>query len=248
MTEFIRISYVICTYTPVDMQSGSSADAVSGFEVARLVLDYIRVLIWPALIMALGLTFKDAIKQALERVQQADLPGGVSLDFDQAVQETKYLSEKVEEQSREDEEGRLSIPLTEANSRLIELGYQPSPSGLDMSYYREMAKENPNLALAGLRMELDVLAKNLAKGFEVDFESRETGNRLLRKLLNEGAITENQFDLASQIWSLSSEAVHGQQVSESEAMDLIEAAEVLAEQYISWLSWGFDDNWSSREH
>lgn len=230
------------------MEPGSSAQAVSGVEIARLVLDYIRALVWPILVLVVVLIFRNAIQKVLDRLSQADLPGGVSLDFNREVQETKELSEKVEAESEESKkEDRPSIPLTEANARLIELGYQPSPSGLNMSYYRDMADENPRLALAGLRMEVDILAKNLARGFDVQFEEGEVGSRVLRKLYDEGAITKNQFQLAQQIWSLASKAVHGLKVSETEALYLIDSAEVLAKQYVSWLSWGFDDDWEADE-
>lgn len=37
--------------------------------------------------------------------------------------------------------------------------------------------------------------------------------------------------------------VHGQPVSLEQAKSVIQSAEVLADQYLSWLSWGFDDGW-----
>ena len=143
---------------------------------------------------------------------------------------------------------RRPYPLTEANARLLALGLQPSPSGLDMSYYRRLAEQDPNLSLAGLRIELDILAKNLARGFDVSAEGRESGARLLKRLYEEGALTPEQLRLALKVWQLSSIAVHGQPVSKEEANDLLDAADVLADQYISWLSWGFPDGWEPKNH
>jgi len=58
---------------------------------------------------------------------------------------------------------------------MIHLGLRPSPSGLDMSYYRSLADQDPNVTLAGLRIEIDILARNLAKGFNVSVNDRESG-------------------------------------------------------------------------
>jgi hypothetical protein len=41
---------------------------------------------------------------------------------------------------------------------MISLGLKPTSSGLDMSDYREIAESDPTLALAGLRIEIEVLA------------------------------------------------------------------------------------------
>jgi len=113
----------------------------------------------------------------LERIRHADLPGGVGIDLDQEIKEAKVLSAKVQEQPvpAEQQRGRPAIPLTEANARMIHLGLRPSPSGLDMSYYRSLADQDPNVTLAGLRIEIDILARNLAKGFNVSVNDRESG-------------------------------------------------------------------------
>lgn len=42
------------------------------------------------------------------------------------------------------------------------------------------------------------------------------------------------------------DAIHGQTVTREEALDVIEAAAVLANDFLEWLSWGFDDNWTPK--
>ena len=133
--------------------------------------------------------------------------------------------------------------MTEANARLIRLGLRPSPSGLDMTYYRELAEQDPNLALAGVRIELDVQARNLAKGFKVPIGEHDSGGRLLRKLYDSDAIDAEQMQLAMKILSVCSAAVHGNPVSREAAAAVIAIAQVLADQYRDWLSWGFEDGW-----
>src|SRR5258708_19539898 len=123
---------------------------------------------------------------------------GVSLDFDAELQEAKLISKQVE-QATENGTQRPNIPMTEANARMIKLGLQPSPSGLDVSYYRNLAIQDPNIALAGLRIEIDILARNLARGFKIQFYPHIIGIRLLQRLRDAGAITPEQLQLASKI-------------------------------------------------
>lgn len=184
----------------------------------------------------------------MERIRHADLPGGVGIDLDQEIKEAKSLSAKVQEQPvpAERQRARPAIPLTEANARMLQLGLRPSPSGLDMSYYRTLADQDPNVALAGLRIEIDVLARNLAKGFKLPASDRESGARLIRRLYDAGAITTEQMQLTLKVLQVCDAAVHGMPVSREDADDVIGVAEVLADQYVAWLSWGFDDGWTPR--
>jgi hypothetical protein len=65
-------------------------------------------------------------------------------------------------------------------------------------------------------------------------------------LRERGAITGEQTDLARRILAICNKAIHGQNVTREEAMDVIEAASVLADDFLAWLSWGFDDNWAPK--
>lgn len=213
-------------------------------EIAALVLEYLRVLAWPSVTVFTLLLFRKQLHQIFLRLQKANLPGGISFDFNQEVKEVRQLQDKVEASSPPEQAKDVpQIPQTEANERLKELGLQLSPSGIDMNRYRDIAQSDPNLALAGLRIDFEILIKNLARGFEIAIGPRESGTRLLRKLYEKNALTEEQFYLAQKIYQLSSSAVHGQEVTQMQANQIIDAAEVLAEQYVSWLSWGFDDGW-----
>ena len=213
-------------------------------EIAKLVLEYIRVIIWPAVIITIVLLFKQQLHEIVLQLQSASLPGGISFDFNKEVKNVARLSEQVEEvKPPEHAKDKSLIPLTQANERLIALGLQPSPSGLDMNRYREIAETDTNLALAGLRIDLEVLARNLARGFNIAHSPHESGFQLLRTLYRHDAITENQYLLAQKVWSLSNAAIHGRNVTQEQANQIINAASILAEQYIAWLSWGFNDGW-----
>lgn len=213
-------------------------------EVEILILEYLKVLAWPAVVFSLAIIFRPSLAELLSRLKKADLPGDVSLDFSEELKEAKILSKKVEEKPIKEEHKNIpSIPLTDANSRLLLLGLQPSPSGLDMKYYRDLTNQDPNIALAGLRIEVDILAKNLAKGFKVEVSSRDNGIRLLQLLYDEGAIFLEQMQLAKKILALCNAAIHGSTVSQSQALEVIGFMEILRKDYINWLSWGFDDDW-----
>ena len=122
-------------------------------ELSKVILLYLSVLIWPITVIVIIFLFRNQVVLLINRIRHAELPGGLTLDLVQEIKEVKSLSSKVQEQPAivDRKEGRPSIPLTEANARMIQLDLRPSPSGLDMSYYRELAKQDPNVALAGLR-------------------------------------------------------------------------------------------------
>ncbi|MFG6101461.1 hypothetical protein U2F10_04365 [Leptothoe sp. EHU-05/26/07-4] len=130
---------------------------------------------------------------------------------------------------------------------MIKLGLQPSPSGLNVNYYRDLVEDDPNLALAGLRLEVDVLAKNLATGFGIDVTPKDSGGRLIKKLHDAGSITLQQAQLIQKILKLANAGIDGTSVSYREASQIINIAGVLVNQYIAWLSWGFDDGWQPRQ-
>ena len=104
-------------------------------EVAKLVLEYLRVLIWPVAVVTICLTFRRQVVALLNRIRHAELPGGFAVDIEQEIEDAKALSAKVQEQPPPPDKnrGRASIPLTEANARMMKLGLHPSPSGLDIS-------------------------------------------------------------------------------------------------------------------
>lgn len=214
-------------------------------DTANVILEYLRVLIWPTIILSIFLIFKRHLVILLDRIYHAELPGGVAVDLTRKIEETKELSTLVRKAEAPPNKNRgPAIPLTEANARLLQLGFRASPSGLDVSYYRNLAEEDPNVALAGLRIEVDILARNLAKGFNFEIAERDSGARLVRRLYDEGAITLEQMRLTLRVLQVCNAAVHGSSVSYENAISVIDSAGILFDQYLSWLSWGFKDDWT----
>ena len=214
-------------------------------EIAKLVLEFVKALAWPITVAALVLLFRVPIRFILQRLRKAELPGGVSIDFQEEIQAVKRLSAQVEAQPvPADRPKTPAFPVTEANARMLSVGLRPSASGLDLSYYRDIANTDPNLALAGLRIELEVMANNVAKGFGVEVRKNESLNSLISRLFETGAITREQRDLMRKILNICNQAVHGRTVSKKEAEEVLDAASVILEQYLSWLSWGFPGDWA----
>jgi len=217
-------------------------------DIAYLILDYLKVLIWPCVTLMVLFLFRKQIFVAFNRLKSAGLPGGISLNFEQEIQRVVEMSREVKDTEPPADKKQIpTIPLTEANARMISLDLQPSPSGLNLTYYSNLAEQDPNIALAGIRMEMDILTRNLAKGFGIKIDNRDSANTLLKKLYQKSAIGINQFNLAQKMIQLCNRAIHGQPVSREEAYSVIEVAEVLAKQYLSWLSWGFNDGWKPSE-
>ncbi|MBN1123627.1 MAG: hypothetical protein JXA82_01370 [Sedimentisphaerales bacterium] len=212
--------------------------------VIELLIQLIGVVAWPVTVIIILLVFRRNIESLFLRVKRADLPGGVSIEtFPDEIREAIELSQEVKEEKpiQEIKEGRPVIPLTEVNVRMLNLGLSPSPSGLDINYYRQLAEKDPNLALAGLRMEIEIMIKNLGIGWRIAFRERDSASIMARKLHNKRAITSRQSELIQTIVRLCNSAVHGVKVTREQALEILDLALILRDQYVAWLSWGFKD-------
>ena len=205
-------------------------------EIARIILEYIKVLIWPSIVLFFLFRYKQEISNILKKFRKFNLPGGASLEaFPEQLKEAKELSDKVKKEKtpRQEREKHPSIPLTEANARMLSLGLAPSPSGLELSYYRFLAEQDPNLALAGLRMEVETMLKNLAKGFKVSITERDSAGTIAIKLKERSSITSHQLELIKTIINICNAVVHGQKITTKQAEEILNIATVLTDQYIS---------------
>ncbi len=220
-------------------------------EIANCILEYLKVLAWPIALIISIFIFKGSIIKLINRINKATLPGGFSLEtYPGEIAQAKELSIKVQKENvKEQEESKYSkIPLTEANLRMIELGLAPSPSGLNIQYYENIAEEDPNLALAGVRIELENMLRNLAKGFKVKTNNTNTSNKLAEILYKRGCITEKQYKLIMSVINLCNMAIHGLEINTSQAKEVLNIASVLRDYYIQWLSWGFTQNQINKEN
>ena len=206
-------------------------------EIARLVLEYLEALVWPGAIVLGVWIFRRPLADVLLRMNQAKLPGGVSFNFDTEIRNTKQLSQEVRSAiltSRAVPEETISP--SQANSVALSLGLQPSPSGLDLSMYFDLAREDPSFALGGLRMEIEIFVHNLVKKRDIQIGENDSTGLVLRKLLKSGDISFAQYNLAQQVLQLCNQAIHGWRPTQEEAEIIIDAAQSLVDQYLIWLS------------
>ncbi len=212
-------------------------------EIAKLILEYIKALIWPTTVIIILIIFRTQVISLFGRFKKADFPGGISIEtFPEQIREAKELSVEVRKEMDEEKKDRPSIPLTDANTKMLNFGLQPSPTGLELSSYRILAEQDPNLALAGLRMEVEIMLKNLSKGFKISLGKRDSIGIIIRKLKEKEAITSRQAKLVGAVIQLCNAAVHGTKVLSSQAEEILDITEILRDEYASWLSWGFQDN------
>jgi len=216
-------------------------------EVATLVLEYIKVLIWPFTVIVILITFRKEVSKLFDRAKKLDLPGGISLEvFEEKIQEAKQIAKEVAVEVRSElevqkklKEPKSIITEAEMNKKMIELGLKPSPSGLKISYYQEIASKDPRLALAGLRIDLELMLKNLLIGFKINLESRASIRQISNALLENGAISQKQYALINKLLQIANAAVHGIEVTEEQANEVFDIMRILVEDYKAWLTWGF---------
>lgn len=217
-------------------------------DISDIIIGCVKAIVWPLVVLVIVIVslnvFRQQIANLLSRIKEAKGPGGWSVDFQQNIEDAKILSTQVKNQPPpKNKTSYPTIPLTNANSRMIELGLKPTTSGLDFNYYTELARRDPILALAGLRIEIEVLARNLAKGWQIPTDGKESVRELLQLLFKNHAMTFEQFQLTDMVLRFGNAAIHGKLVTRKEAESIIDVAKSLAEQYLSWLSWGFQDDW-----
>lgn len=211
-------------------------------QIAELILRFIEAVIWPVVTIFLLFLFKDELSKLLERAKKVDLPGGISIQtFENKLKEAKQLDKEIKSERKPEiaELLKKNFDETEINKKMIELGLKPSPSGLYMDYYRELYQTDKQLAMAGLRMDLELMLRNLAKGFKLEIKERLPVTKVISSLLDKRHITYKQAEFMKIILQLTGYAVHGGQITEEQVDSMFELGETLVEDYIAWLDWGF---------
>lgn len=218
-------------------------------EIAKLILEYVQALIWPTVVVGVLTVFRRQMEALLPRLKQAKMPG-LEVDFHEALAEAKQLKKDiiVAAEANSNDKNITSTasriaPKRDFNAEMTSRGLQPTTSGLDLGYYRTLAERDPSIALAGLRLEIEVIGKNLATGFLVHLSDKDVGAMsIFRRLLDQEAITQLQFELAKSVISLCNAAIHGEPVDKEQANAVLDVASVLVKDYIAWLSWGFPEH------
>jgi len=172
---------------------------------------------------------------------KVELPGGFSINKE--IEKAQELATEIELERKPETKRKLELVSgkleTVANKRMLELGLTASPSGLDINYYKKIADSDPRLALIGLRTDFEMMLKNLAKGFKIPNYEKDSVARINSKLLIDGKITKKQSEFITIVFRISIATVHRAYISKDEAFQVLEIAQVLIDDYIAWLNWGF---------
>lgn len=215
-------------------------------DLPTFIIEFLQAIAWPSVAITALVMFRTEAKALLERLAKLKI-GDHSVEFFKTeLEKAQELSTDVESdpdvppEKRELIAAAPKIPITEANAKMLQHGLRPSPSGLELAYYQDLAARDPALALAGLRIELEIIGRNLAHGFKVEIPPNGSISSIFRELSKAGAVTNRQYSLVQSISRLANSAVHGVPVTQADANAVIDTAGVLRDQYLSWLSWGFE--------
>jgi hypothetical protein len=103
--------------------------------------------------------------------------------------------------------------------------------------YRVLAAHDPNVALAGLRIELEILLRNMAQCFNPERPAAASATDTLHDLRDSGVLSDDQATLIQHIVNLCTAAVHGAIVACEQAETILDAARVIRDAYLKWLVW-----------
>jgi len=123
-----------------------------------------------------------------------ELPGGVKVEYQEL--------EKVTDSAKK---AGLITPKTIKNTSRKKRTKKP--------IYQEIALEDPNLALAGLRIEIEKRLIEIAKSYNINVQKTSVGT--LSRILNEQQIlTGSEYSVLSDMVAMLNSAVHGAKVDE----------------------------------
>lgn len=206
-------------------------------DTAELILEYLKALMWPAVALLAILLFKRELRELFGSVQRLRLPGGTELDWQKKLAEVEAAADKVESvTSVIDPSWNTKDRFQEQVKKTDQKGLQRSATDFDFSYYAQIAESDPNLSLAGLRMELERMLQNLAVANNIDINQHRTSpGRFSGMLRRMGILPEDQYHLLRTIIVVANGALHGRDVSKEDALRTIESAELFKQFYLSWL-------------
>lgn len=157
---------------------------------ALAMLGIIVHLIWPSLSIdwiTLALLVVAVLPWLSPLLKSVEFPGGWKIEF-QKLQKAKENADKA---------GLL------APSSTVEVAPEYS--------FQVIADDDPNLALAGLRIEIEKLLLQLAKSKGVEVQ-RASVERLMKLLAEQGVLAQEEYDVLADMIGLLNSAVHGASV------------------------------------
>lgn len=97
---------------------------------------------------------------------------------------------------------------------------------------------DPNLALAGVRIELERMLLNLAAVYGIKHDAKASAIQIARALRQSDVMEEPPYRLVTSVMRVASAAVHGREVSAEDAERTIGYAEAFVEWFIPFMAGG----------
>lgn len=147
-------------------------------------------------------------------IRSVELPGGFKIE----LQDVKAATEKVTASKA----GRMALPET------------PAP-GENLEFLREVVRGDPNLALVGLRIEIERRLSRLAEQAELPAAPRSLG-AMLRDLVRHERIDRQTAAGLGDLIALGNQAAHGAEVSSNAAAWALDTGPLILEMLDSLLA------------
>lgn len=196
--------------------------------------------------------FRRELSLLIASLEHLKLPGDAELDWKKEVQEAERVAEKIEASPNTAVVPSDKKELQALAKKLEDYGFARSPTDYNWDYYRKLAKDDPNLALAGLRMELERMLQNLSEasgaydnrtslyssGISLSVDTRRitaSAGQMLRHLRSTGILGQDEFELLQSILHIANAALHGRDATEDEAVRVIKSAEAFKEFYLAFM-------------
>lgn len=203
------------------------------FRSIDAALRLLDILKWPVVILLLFSLIKPQLPELIQALRRVRLPGGAELEFETQVRE---LEEEAEHAAAAVERPEERAQRGTIQALVQNLGLDWAPRDTDLSYHMDLAEEDPNLSLAGLRMDIEGMLRNIA-GREADWEPDRpaSATRLVSVLASQDLIPQRMARLLKELISVCNSAVHAQDVSEETAIRVIDSARPFWDFYLDWL-------------
>jgi hypothetical protein len=175
-------------------------------EWAQLVLDYLRVLLWPALILFVVFAFRAELAGLIKRIKAARLPGGAEFEL-----------------FEEEAAAVLDLARTKPESSNGSIGQADPPARPQFAPIRQWAYFDPKRAVAGAWRRLDSFILEEAARHGV---SKADRIEALEQLSSKLAIPPNTVAAAARLQELYSSLMRGEsEVASDGALAFIDACE-----------------------
>ena len=193
--------------------------------------------IWPAVVLFMLLFYRSDISRLVLAIKQLKLPGGTEVTIGELVEEVEESAAKAQSAS----ESTIDEPIKSEIRKLLDKAQADRISqsivSFDLEYYKTLALQDPNLALAGLRMGMERVLSDMADRLGISQKPHQvTTARVAKVLASRNELPNELRTLLRELQAISNQAVHGMQITSAEAIRTINAAEPLRTYYLSWLA------------